>query len=42
MYLHVFQGGTPIFNIFKCGMSVEIQDKEYPYRVWISKVQSIL
>ncbi|XP_022180429.1 scm-like with four MBT domains protein 1 [Myzus persicae] len=31
-------GGAPIHNIFKCGMFVEVQDREYPYRVWISKV----
>jgi len=31
-------GGAPIYNIFKCDMLVEVQDKEYPYRVWISKV----
>lgn len=30
--------GAPIYNIFKCDMCVEVQDKEYPYRVWISKV----
>ncbi|XP_029342125.1 scm-like with four MBT domains protein 1 isoform X2 [Acyrthosiphon pisum] len=31
-------GGAPIHNIFKCDMFVEVQDREYPYRVWISKV----
>ncbi|KAL4104178.1 hypothetical protein QTP88_019487 [Uroleucon formosanum] len=30
--------GAPIHNIFKCDMFVEVQDREYPYRVWISKV----
>ncbi|XP_029347573.1 scm-like with four MBT domains protein 2 [Acyrthosiphon pisum] len=31
-------GGAPIHSIFKCDMFVEVQDKEYPYWVWISKV----
>ncbi|XP_060871947.1 scm-like with four MBT domains protein 1 isoform X2 [Metopolophium dirhodum] len=30
--------GAPIHNIFKRNMFVEVQDTEYPYRVWISKV----
>ncbi|XP_025406134.1 uncharacterized protein LOC112680298 isoform X2 [Sipha flava] len=30
--------GVPIHNIFKPEMFVEVQDKEYPYRVWISKI----
>ncbi|XP_050534831.1 MBT domain-containing protein 1-like isoform X2 [Daktulosphaira vitifoliae] len=30
--------GAPIFNVFKPGMCVEIQDRDYPYRVWISKI----
>ncbi|KAL5237491.1 hypothetical protein ACI65C_004901 [Semiaphis heraclei] len=30
--------GAPIHNIFKCNMFVEVQDKQYSNRVWISKV----
>ncbi|VVC28864.1 SLED domain,Mbt repeat [Cinara cedri] len=30
--------GVPIYNIFKPGMFVEVQDKEYPYGVWTSKI----
>ncbi|XP_050436078.1 uncharacterized protein LOC126842903 [Adelges cooleyi] len=30
--------GAAIYNIFKPGMYVEIQDKDYPYRVWVSKI----
>ncbi|VVC29794.1 SLED domain,Zinc finger, C2CH-type,Sterile alpha motif/pointed domain,Mbt repeat [Cinara cedri] len=30
--------GAPIYNIFKPGMFLEVQDKEYPYGVWISKI----